>query len=397
VIGFLDCYSGLSGDMLLGALVDAGFPTRGLEQVVGALGLHAEVGVRAEEVDRGGLRAMRIHVEPRCPPVPRGFDDAVRILAVSSLPDPVRATAIRVLRRLAAAESEVHGTAAVPDHDGGEVPVDTLVDVAGTVAGLVELEVDELWCSALPAAPADISGAKHGPLPGPGPATLALLAGAGAPLRPFGAGQELVTPTGAALAVSLARFEQPAMRLQRVGCGAGAAPAPWPNLLRLWLGTKLEGTPRAVEGRVVMETSIDDMSPELLAPIARLLLEAGALDVHSTPLLMKKGRPGVLVTVIARDIDEARLAHLMLRETTTLGVRVHDVRRYEAERRITEVMTPFGAVSVKLKLLDGAVVGAMPEFESVSSAATAAGASLAAVHAAASAAAQGLLETPSRV
>src|ERR1019366_6444074 len=202
-----------------------------------------------------------------------------------------------------------------------------------------------------PVSPSEIADGGHGALPGPAPATLALLAAARAPIRPFGAGYELVTPTGAAL------------RLERIGCGTGAVETPWPNVLRLWLGTGLPATPATTEGRIVLETNLDDMSPQLLAPVSQLLFAAGALDVQVSPQLMKKGRAGWLVTVIGRAPAEAALADILLRETTTLGVRVHDVRRYEAERRQTTVDTRYGPVEVKLKLLGGEVVGAMPEFE----------------------------------
>jgi uncharacterized protein (DUF111 family) len=243
----------------------------------------------------------------------------------------------------------------------------------------------------MPVSPGEIVGGVDHDLPGPAPATLALLAAAHAPLRPFGGGRELVTPTGAALAATLAHIEQPLMRLERIGYGAGSSEMPWPNVLRLWVGMPLAGETSTIGGHVVLETSLDDMSPQLLAPATETLFAAGALDVAVSPLFMKKGRAGWLVTVIARASDEFALAEVLLRETTTLGVRVHRVRRYEAQRHQVEVDTPYGRVAVKLKLLEGSVVGAVPEFESVRETAMAAHARLSAVHAAASAAASELL------
>ena len=202
----------------------------------------------------------------------------------------------------------------------------------GSVAGLAALDIDTLYASALPICPGDIVGGHDRHLPGPAPATLALLAAARAPVRPFGEGQELITPTGAALVTTLARFEQPAMRLDRIGYGAGSSELPWPNVLRLWVGVPLAGKSRIRDGFVVLEANLDDMSPQLLAPATEILLGAGALDVAVSPLFMKKGRAGWLLTVIARAHDESTLADLLLRETTTLGVRVHRVGSYEAQR-----------------------------------------------------------------
>jgi hypothetical protein len=394
VIGYLDCYSGVSGDMVLGALVDAGLPLGQLETVVSSLGLSGEVRVAVEDVDRSGLRATRVRVETLGRPVHRRLPAVTAMVEASALPEPVRAASVAVLTRIAEAEGRVHGrpTADVELHEVGSL--DAIVDVVGVVAGLAALEVDELFASSLPVSPSEIAEGGHGALPGPAPATLALLAAARAPIRPFGAGYELVTPTGAALVTMLARFEQPAMRLERIGCGTGAVETPWPNVLRLWLGTGLPATPATTEGRIVLETNLDDMSPQLLAPVSQLLFAAGALDVQVAPQLMKKGRAGWLVTVIGRAPAEAALAEILLRETTTLGVRVHDVRRYEAERRQTTVDTRYGPVEVKLKLLGGEVVGAMPEFESVLAAARTSNAGLAVVHAVAAAAATALLSEP---
>ena len=394
MIGYLDCYSGISGDMLLGALVDAGLAVHRLESVIDALGLGGEVCIVAEAVDRAGLRATRVHVETLGEPVHRNLASIARLLTASSLPQSVRSASLSVLTSVAEAEGRVHGVPAaeVELHEVGAL--DAIVDVVGAVSGLAALGVDRLYASPLPVSPGQIDGGERGPLPAPAPATLALLAAAGAPLRPFGAGWELVTPTGAALATALAAFEQPPMRLERIGYGAGSRETPWPNVLRLWLGRPVEEVPAGAPGHVVLETNLDDMSPQLLAPAAEALLAAGALDVAVSPLLMKKGRAGWLVKVVARAQDEASLAELLLRETTTLGVRVHDVRRHEAARRVAEVDTPFGSVAVKLKLLEGAVVAAVPEFESVRAVAAAAHAGLSAVHAAAAAAALALL-TPS--
>jgi hypothetical protein len=393
VIGYLDCYSGLGGDMFLGALVDAGFPFTHLQDVVSALGLGDDVRLEAETVTRRGLRATQVRVEVLSLQVGRTLSEVTSVVHGARLSEAVQRTSLDVLDRLVSAEARVHGrpAAQVRLHEVGSV--DCIVDVVGAVAGLAELGIDELYASALPVTPGEVLHGAEGRFPGPAPATLELLATSRAPVRPFGEGRELITPTGAALVTTLARFEQPAMRLEAVGYGAGSQDTPWPNVVRLWLGP---GLPERSGRRdvVVVETNLDDITPQLLAPVSDALFAAGALDVTVTPVLMKKGRPGWRLSVIARPDDEASMADLVLRETTTLGVRAYQVRRYEAGRRVVEVATPYGAVAIKLKLVAGAVVGALPEFESVRTAAAAAHAPLAAVHAAASAAAGALVPAP---
>ena len=395
MIGFLDCYSGLSGDMLLGALVDAGLAIERLEATVDALGLSQDVRVRAETVIRAGVRATRVAVKASATPTGRTLPEIAKLLEGSSLAKPVLNTSLEVLTRLAEVEARIHGRqpAELELHELGSL--DAIVDTVGVVAGLAALEVDKLYASALPLAPSRIAGGDHGHLPGPAPATLALLAEVGAPTQPWGLGYELITPTGAALVARLARFSQPPMRLARIGYGAGAAELPWPNVLRLWLGSPIGNDIDGSTTHVVLETNIDDMTPQLLVPATEALFAAGALDVTVSPLSMKKGRQGWLVSVIARAAEEAVLAGTLLRETSTMGVRVHEVRRYEADRRPAEVDTPYGRVAVKLKLLGGTVVAATPEFESVRAAAVATRAGLAAVHGAATAAAARLVATPS--
>ncbi len=392
MIGFLDCYSGISGDMCLGAVVDAGVPLDVLSAALDGMRLAGYVRLDASEVRRGAIRATQVRVVASAGQPHRTFREIVALLDAAPIEPAVHDHALAVFRRLVEVEGRIHG--APPDevelHEVGAI--DSIADVVGTVAGLAHLGVEDLYASALPVSPGEIAGRHHGALPAPGPAALDLLAAAGAPLRPFGDGRELVTPTGAAIVATLARFEQPAMRLRRVGYGAGGAELPWPNVLRLWLG---EPAPAAVvaplETHVVVETSIDDMSPQLLAPVSASLVAAGALDVTFSPLAMKKGRAGTLVAAIARLQDEAAIAEVLLRETTTLGVRVHGIRRHEADRSFETVETAYGPIIVKLKLVDGRVIGAMPEFESVRAAADESGAPLLRVHQAAAAAAAPLV------
>ncbi len=392
MIGFVDCYSGASGDMLLGAVVDAGVPLATLRAALAGLSVRDEFELQAEEVQRAGIRATKVRVITGPARHHRPFGEVRRVVIDAGLPAVERDRALAVLERLAVQEGRIHGAPpeSVELHEVGAI--DSIVDVVGTVLGLSFLGIDQLHVSSVPVSTGSIASSGHR-LPAPAPATLAILAEAGIPTRPFGDGRELVTPTGAAILATLGLVGQPAMIVDRVGYGAGDADLEWPNILRLWVGRPADGgdpVPRAPLGdHVVIETSIDDMNPQLLAPVGEALLGAGALDVTVTPLQMKKGRAGVLVSVVARVDDEARLAGILLRETTTLGVRVHAVRRHEAGRAFVEVATPFGRVVVKQKILEGRVVAAMPEFESVRQRAAETGASLSRVHAAAAAAAAG--------
>jgi uncharacterized protein (TIGR00299 family) protein len=246
--------------------------------------------------------------------------------------------------------------------------LDAIIDVVGVCAGLEALAIDRLYASSMPLGEGWTKSA-HGRIPLPAPATLAILARVGAPSRPAPGPGELVTPTGAALVAELAEFRQPPMRLQRTGLGAGRKEFDWPNVARLWLGqpepeiaAEHYGDAQA-EAMTLLETNIDDMNPELYASVSRALFAAGARDVWLTPIQMKKDRPAVQLSVLAMAADEAALVKTLLRETTTLGVRVQRVTRYAAERVVQRIATPFGEVQVKVKLVDGEAVGAKPEHD----------------------------------
>jgi uncharacterized protein (TIGR00299 family) protein len=272
--------------------------------------------------------------------------------------DKARVTA--VFRSLGEAEAAVHGESieAVELHEVGAV--DAIVDITGVVAGLRLLGVEEVFVSPLPLGHGEVRGA-HGVLPIPAPATLALLARANAPtVEGEGPRGELLTPTGAAILTTLGRFERPAMRLETVGCGAGGRdPGDRPNLLRLWLGETEAGGRRMR----LLETNIDDMTPELFGYVQELLLAAGAADVWFTPIQMKKNRPAVMLSVLCRDALEPEMVRILMRETSTLGVRVRDVGRYEAEREIFEFESSLGAAAVKVKRLPGEQPRIAPEYE----------------------------------
>jgi uncharacterized protein (TIGR00299 family) protein len=360
-IAYFDCFSGASGDMILGALVDAGLSFESLQAEVAGLALPAGAfEMAAAKVSRAGFAATKVDVAVNEPPRHRSLAEVLAVIERSRLPAADRERVSRIFRALGEVEAVVHGQSleAVELHEVGAV--DALVDVVGAVAGLRLLGVEDVFVSPLPLGRGETRGA-HGVLPLPAPATLALVARAGAPtIEGEGQPGELVTPTGAAILTTLGRFQRPAMRLHAVGYGAGGRdPADRPNLLRVWLGEA------EVAGRRLrlIETNVDDTTGEMLGFAQEALLAAGAADVWFTSIQMKKSRPAVMVSVLCQEALESEMVRLLLRETTTLGVRVRDVGRYEAERDVFEFESSLGPASVKLKRLPGEAPRVAPEYE----------------------------------
>jgi hypothetical protein len=274
----------------------------------------------------------------------------------------VKETSQAVFQRLAEGEANVHAAAVNDVHFHEVGAVDSIIDTVGAAIGLEYLAVERVYSSALPMGSGQVNS-QHGILPLPAPATLELLRSAHAHVTPSAAQVELVTPTGAAILATLATFEQPAMTLTGLGVGAGRLDLPWPNVLRLVLGeSEVQGSFPMVQ----IETNIDDMNPQLYGNVLNKLFSAGAMDVYFTPIEMKKNRPATMLSVIAHKTDEAAIAQLILKETTTMGMRVIPVYRFEAERRMQKVQTEYGEVPLKLKILDGKVVQASPEYEDCS-------------------------------
>jgi uncharacterized protein (TIGR00299 family) protein len=360
--GYLDCFSGISGDMLLGALLDAGLAVDALRGELTKLSVPGWE-IRAERVTRGGLAATRAHVDLAESPQPhRRLPDVLALLEASSLHAGDRERASAVFRRLAAAEARVHGIAPenVDFHEVGAL--DSIVDIVGAVIGLRLLQIDALYCSPLPAGSGSVRAA-HGVLPVPAPATLELIAMAGAPVAPSMGDRpmELVTPTGAAIVTEFAKFERPAMLVERVSYGAGGRdPEGWPNVLRLWIGDVMEAAQPAM---LLVETNIDDMNPEIAGYVQEKLLAAGAADAWLQPIQMKKNRPGLLLSVLCSHDREHDIARIILRETSTLGMRVTPVRRHEAQREVFEFESSIGPAAVKVKRLPGEPPRVAPEYE----------------------------------
>jgi uncharacterized protein (TIGR00299 family) protein len=356
---YFDCFAGVAGDMVLGALLDAGASERALREGLDRLDLdpfELEIGL----VVRGGIGATQVTVRAQGR-TRRTWADLRELLGGADLTEPVRWRALETFARLAEAEGRVHRVEPEQVHFHEVGAVDAVVDVVGAALLLHDLGVTEVWASAVATGTGRTRG-EHGVLPVPAPAVVELLRGA--PLYAGGVEAELTTPTGAAiLAASARRFaELPALRLARIGYGAGSrVHGELPNLLRVLLGERVGQEP-AGDGGLVLEANIDDMTPELAPWVQDRLLEAGAADVWFTPIHMKKGRPGITLSVLCPTGAEAALRRVLWRETSTLGVRGLPVRKWMLERRIVEVEALGGRARVKLGLDQGAVVNVAPEF-----------------------------------
>ena len=370
-IAYIQSIGGASGDMLLGALVDVGLSLEVLREGLESLGVDG-YRIDASSETRCEVRGTKlsVYLDGERHFAPSELNDAVY---ASALPEQVRAQSIRVLNSLWQAESRVHGEE-LQELELEELgTVDTLVDVVGFVLGLNHLGVSEVYSAPL------VLGASSPPRwPGgysnPAPATLELVAMAGAPTAPelamHGGVGELTTPTGAAIITTLASFERPAMAVDGIGVGLGGKnPEAFPNVVRIWLGEATQVPPTAAviaqkqQGIVLLETNLDDVTGEVLGYTQERLFSLGALDVWHTPIQMKKNRPGVILSAMLPEHLESEGVELILRETTTLGVRSRPVERYAAERETVLMETALGPVRIKLKYLSGSAIAAAPEYE----------------------------------
>ena len=362
---YLQCVGGVSGDMLLGAVVDAGVPVDDLNTAIAGLGVSG-VRIVGRPGKRGGVHGTHATVEidaeseRSCT-----LEDFLRITESSSLSSSVKEKSCAIFDRIRQAEEQVHRRTGGDLHLDELGSLDTLVDVVCTVVGLDILDIGRLYSSPLPSGSGMIK-TSHGMLPVPAPATSALLGIANAPLVPPpnnspNAG-EMVTPTGAAIVTTLATFGQPALRMESTSYGLGARdPEAYPNVLVLRIGQESEGPSPATLS--LLETNIDDSTPEVLAYTQERLFEIGARDVWFIPIQMKKNRPATMLSALVSPDIEEEAVRLILRETSTLGVRVRPVSRYEADREIVTVTTGLGKVAVKVKRLDGKSVSVAPEYD----------------------------------
>jgi hypothetical protein len=363
---YFDCFSGCSGDMILGALLDAGLSLDVLKDELAKLDIHG-YHLTAARIKKASITATKFDVvmDEHIHQHDRSLTDILSIIASSRLSERVKKESDAVFRRLGEAEGKVHGVAPEQVHFHEIGAVDSIVDIIGTVIAFEALGLEGYYSSSLAVGNGTVNTA-HGVLPVPAPATLELLALANAPVldlpqesAPKG---ELLTPTGAVLITSYAAFQRPDMTLLKTGYGAGHRDFPnWPNVLRVWIGDLQ--TKHVGEDLVLLETNIDDMSPQVFGYLMEKLLTEKALDVWFTPIQMKKNRPAVMLSVLADVSDETHLSDLILMETSTLGIRVRPVARHIAAREILEFDSSLGRVKAKIKRLSGSILDISPEYE----------------------------------
>ena len=353
-VAYFDCFAGVSGDMILGALLHVGVPLQVLEEAWRGVGLEVKAEVR--RVSRCGIEGTKLEVEissDRMSP-----EEMAERLSKAPLSARSRELALKALDLLRKAEEAVHGTPRAHFHELGDP--DTLLDLVGAVVAVEHLDLEEVFASPVALARGEVL-TEHGPLPSPCPATLEILKGV--PISASPMEMENVTPTGAALLRVLATSfgPIPEMVLEGVGYGAGTMDPPQlPNLLRVMVGRRLEGA----EGLWLLEADLDDLNPEILPYVEERLREAGARDVALVPIRMKKGRMGVTLRCLAAEAERDGLMGVLFRESSTLGVRGWRVERWVLERETVEVSTPFGPVKVKVGRRGGKVVNVAPEYES---------------------------------
>ena len=415
-IAYLDCFSGISGDMFIGALIDAGVPPQIFEEAVEALGVGAKLEI--SRVNRSGITATKVdvlingegdtprverrtsdphvhshhhheehshshshkhghedgldHHDSHVHPPGRGLNEIRQIIGNAALSDTAKKRAIAIFEKLGEAEAKIHNVRIdeIPFHEVGAV--DALVDITCAAVGAETLQVDEFVCSSLNVGGGTVNCA-HGTFPVPAPATVELLTGA--PVYSSGLQAELVTPTGAAIVRTLvSRFASfPGIKLEKSGYGAGTRDfAGHANVLRITIGEEVTGVDQSEaahaahvskETITVLEANLDDLNPQLFGYVMDRLLEAGALDVFGTPAQMKKNRPGTLLTVLAKNEDAEKLEQIIFAETTTLGVRRREERRHVLARKWQTVATRFGEVRIKIASMNGSVSSYAPEYE----------------------------------
>jgi len=361
VIAYFDCFAGISGDMALGALLDAGAPLDKLLDGLKSLPLNGW-DLKVERVRKGAVAATSVTVLAGENHPERRLADIERIILSSALAESVKVQSLAVFRLLAEAEAKVHGVSVNEVHFHEVGAIDSIVDIVGVVYALHLLGIQEVHASALPFSRGWVRTA-HGELPVPAPAAMELLCGI--PTYPLDIDTELVTPTGAALLKGLAKSfgVPPPFTPQRIGYGAGKKDLPFPNVLRVIVGEMSDGFILERERLIVVETNLDDMTGELTGFVMERLFEAGAKDVWVTPTQMKKNRPAIVLSVLCDSSSLPTVLQILLRETTTLGVRVHEVERLCLQREFVEVETPYGVVKVKVAKLGKEIVNISPEYE----------------------------------
>lgn len=373
---YFDCFAGASGDMILGALVGAGVDPQTLSAQLALLDVEG-FSVEFEKVDRAGLSCTYARVVTKPEHVHRHLGDVLKIIYDSRLNEGVKARAARIFSRLAEAEAAVHNQPIESIHFHEVGALDAIVDVVGAAVCFDLLQIDRFVCSPLHVGSGTVEMA-HGRFPVPPPAVTELLKAA--PIYATDIKGELVTPTGAAIIASVCDEygPLPPMQLNRSGYGAGSRTyEKFPNALRVLIGREQASSNETgtsnLETLWMLETNIDDLSPQVFGHVMERALELGALDCYFTPIQMKKNRPGVLLSVLCNAAEKETITQMLFAETTTLGIRSYAVERRSLERQVIKVETQYGAIGVKVARMNGHVVNEMPEFDQVQSAAVRAG------------------------
>ena len=364
-VAYFDCVAGISGDMALGALIDAGADPEAIRTGLAALPLEPyEIDV--VERQSAGLRATKLTVRAESTALIRTYSSIRMMLDAAELPRSVKTTAQRIFRRLAEAEARIHRKEVelVTFHEVGGI--DSIVDIVGTAIALDLLGIERVFASAIPTGTGMVR-TDHGLLPLPTPAVVELLRGA--PMYSRGGSVELVTPTGAAILAATAEGygDMPLMEVIAVGYGAGTHQLDYPNVVRVLVGAESDRRAHVPDasttGEVVISTNVDDLNPEMYEFVLERLLGAGAQDAWLTPIVMKKSRPAVMVSVLCTAASQPDLRRILFRETGTLGVRSTPVSKFSLDRETLKVETGAGTIAVKVGLLDGHPVTVAPEFD----------------------------------
>ncbi|HNW27361.1 MAG TPA: nickel pincer cofactor biosynthesis protein LarC [Spirochaetota bacterium] len=358
-IAYFDCFSGVSGDMVLGALIDAGADFEALKKILSTIPVSGYV-LSAEKVLKNGIAGTRFTVTASGSEKERHLSDILTLIGASSLPERAKQWAGDIFRLIGGVEAEIHGKSIEEIHFHEIGAVDSIIDIAGACAALDMMGIDAVHCSRINVG-GGIVKTGHGMLPVPAPATAKLLAGS--PVYSSGLEAELATPTGAAIMKYFSKSfgPLPDMTVRNVGYGAGMMDLPVPNLLRVYIGE--DSAREGYDTVLSLETNIDDMNPEFYQHVFDRLFEAGALDVFTAPIIMKKGRPGTLLTVLAREERREALAEIIFAETTTAGIRAARLERTVLDREMRRVTTRFGEITVKVLSRGGRVVSVSPEYE----------------------------------
>jgi pyridinium-3,5-bisthiocarboxylic acid mononucleotide nickel chelatase len=362
-VAYFDCFSGISGDMTLGALIDAGCDAAHLRSELARLPVPGWQ-MTSEKVWKNGMAATHVKVHAEDQQKHRSLTDILGILRDSQLAQSVRDWSMQIFRKLGAAEAQVHDVPVDKIHFHEVGAVDAIVDIVGACVGFAALGIQRFACS-----PLNVGGGTakmaHGILPVPAPATAALLQGK--PTYSNGVQRELVTPTGAAIVAALCDSfgPQPPMTVTSIGYGAGAADLEGqPNVLRIMVGEAAEKIVPGYDQEItVIEANLDDMNPQIYGYVLEKALAAGALDVYTTPVQMKKNRPGTLLTILCNPQDTNTLMSLIFAETTTFGARTYRAQRRTLPRESVNVSTTYGDVRIKLSRVNGRILHVVPEYD----------------------------------